>query len=1214
MPKALKAHPGERLDLVDYVQGANTYTQETQKFSTEREWLDRRSRILDGFRIRVEDQATYPGLITVFNGDALDRTGQLINNEELVNDARSLTLLGANLTFYVEIEFTDVESDTDARYFWDPTIPNTPPEPDGSEFSINVATRLTPDWRVVTPVSTTGFQQTSNPNSIRIPVGVFRTDGGNQIASGIDNPGLSLVRPASVLETDIAVGVSQIRVVDARIFPAVPFNITLDLGGAAPEARTVSAIDRDNGILTLGVATGFVHSAGAIVRVTSANFDIVQQRTDPNFPAFDPAAVFPNHPDPTQRMWQGDEVRGSALIQSKETFGARDDLNVRSLKDEIDYLAAQIREMKFGHPRPEVKSAAPPLSFAGRPRYFDPAGSIQGAKSNTVSIGNGTTTFGDFNGSDENVFIAAIGALPATGGVVYVKSATYGFNNTVFIGKPVTFVGEGLTATTIINNVVAGPAFSTSSQVSFHNLKLSRTTGLGVAVDITASTFLDFTDCQVETGLRINGSVNVGIRAYKTLFIANTAVPVVTETGGGTLIQSEFRDCYLVTTSIAISCPVNNVLISNCYILAASLFLTGGASDDIQKLKVENSQILVTSVLFASVATQVVVDVLFVNNQVTVSNLAAANAVFAISSTVASQNFRVINNKFVISATTSTSASPAFVVAAFASTSAALLCFERNAVVCPSGGYIVGLGFDLVSTNTPVIIAGNTFVNNAEMVRLGSALNQMTSGEYQVVDNSHDNAGNTDAAYGVRLFDKPAVSFVRVARNSFLNYDNAGSGNRYGVDCTWDSAATTTAAPQIVVEHNYFDNFAGTGVAAAVFFDAIATTPGGGMVKVLGNRICRITSDGGAYAAGVYLAPVSGAQISFQVADNNIFYIGSGSLPYPDNAYGVYCGGINLLEVDNNSIHRVSTANAAGEAVSIYLNACGSTSVSRSQAVVSNNSCGWATGNSAPVFPAGGRLIHVEGNSYFIKIIGNACSQRGTISASGSRGITVNTDQCRGLTISNNSVLSTTDTASYGIEIVRATSTAALIQDVLVSDNFVEVAGSAAATAISAIVGGNSSGIVIDGNVIREINLVGSRVGIYVQGHNNPTKTRSVVVRNNTLIGIKAGGPVNARIGVYVSDCEYSTISGNHIDWLESGVARGNGIYLNDSLADTWNQFSVVGNFITPDGNVATNEIELDNAAMLYGILDSNVVGNGLVPGTITPPSLDWTYGTNKIS
>src|SRR5690606_2302220 len=117
MPKRLKVHPGERIDLVDYVHGANEYTQESQKFLLERELLDRRSRILDGFRVRVEDQTANPGLITIFNGNAVDRDGQLINNEQTPNDSRSITLLGANLNFYVEIEFIENPSDTDARFF-----------------------------------------------------------------------------------------------------------------------------------------------------------------------------------------------------------------------------------------------------------------------------------------------------------------------------------------------------------------------------------------------------------------------------------------------------------------------------------------------------------------------------------------------------------------------------------------------------------------------------------------------------------------------------------------------------------------------------------------------------------------------------------------------------------------------------------------------------------------------------------------------------------------------------------------------------------------------------------------------------------------------------------------------------------------------------------------------------------------------------------------
>ncbi|NJL55183.1 hypothetical protein HC928_08335 [bacterium] len=448
MPDSLKVHSGERVDLVDYVQGSNTYTKEVNKFAFERAWLDRRSRIIEGFRVRVEDQTSFPGMITVFNGNAVDRQGQLVNNETTVEDSRSVTLLGTGLNFYVEIEFVENESNTDARFFWDPTVANTPPEPDGSEFGLNVATRLTPDWRVVTPVSTTGFQQTTNPNSLRIPVGVFRTDGSNRVSTGATNPGLVLVRPASVLESDTIVGATQVRVVDARLFPAVPFTVDVDFGATGVESRTVTAVDRVNGLLTVSVALANAHSSGAIIRTTSGAAELVQQKDDPSDPALDSLLATPGHPDFAQRMWQANEVRGSGLISSKEAFGDRDDLNLRALKDYVDYMAAQIRELKFGSPRPEVTNSAPPLAFGARPRYFDPAGGVQGARSNSVSIGNGTTSFGDFNGTDGAALLtSAIAALPAAGGTIFVKAGTYTFTTAVTLSKTVRIVGEGVAST-----------------------------------------------------------------------------------------------------------------------------------------------------------------------------------------------------------------------------------------------------------------------------------------------------------------------------------------------------------------------------------------------------------------------------------------------------------------------------------------------------------------------------------------------------------------------------------------------------------------------------------------------------------------------------------------------------------------------------------------------------------------------------------------------
>ena len=112
-------------------------------------------------------------------------------------------------------------------------------------------------------------------------------------------------------------------------------------------------------------------------------------------------------------------------------------LNARSLKDYVDFVAAQVRELKFGSAVPSVVSSSPPSAFAAAPRYFDRVGSVAGSRNATVSIGNGTTSFGDFNGTDEVPFIAAIAALPATGGSIHVKAGTYTFANQLSIAtKP----------------------------------------------------------------------------------------------------------------------------------------------------------------------------------------------------------------------------------------------------------------------------------------------------------------------------------------------------------------------------------------------------------------------------------------------------------------------------------------------------------------------------------------------------------------------------------------------------------------------------------------------------------------------------------------------------------------------------------------------------------------------------------------------------------
>src|SRR5690606_17595041 len=126
-------------------------------------------------------------------------------------------------------------------------------------------------------------------------------------------------------------------------------------------------------------------------------------------------------------------------------------------------------------------SAAPPNSFANKPRYFDPAGSVQGARSNTVSIGNGSTSFGDFNGTDATVFIDAINALPSGGGTIFVKEGTYQIDAQVEVTKDVTIVGESK-STVVLSVADIGPVAGFEVSSASGSLSL-----LNVTVQTTSS-------------------------------------------------------------------------------------------------------------------------------------------------------------------------------------------------------------------------------------------------------------------------------------------------------------------------------------------------------------------------------------------------------------------------------------------------------------------------------------------------------------------------------------------------------------------------------------------------------------------------------------------------------------------------------------------------------------------------------------------------------
>lgn len=435
MPKTLKIHPNERVDLDDFERAANTYTAEGDAFFVERMLLAKRARLVEGFRIEVSDQTTNPGEITIYNGHGYDSSGYPVHNEDQANDSRTVTLTGASQTFYVEIEFHSELADPDARAFWDPVYDNASPDPDGREFDATVPTRSAPNWRVVTPVSTSGFEVVSTPTSRKIPLAVLKTN----VSNAINNPGLVYVTAASVLEEDVALGASAIRALNSRLLPDTGGSIIVGAGGSTPQTVTVSTNDFATGVVTFAPVLTNDHLAGAIVRVAgTARF--LQENTEPVDVAVSTSAT---QPDAQRRFFQGDEIRGSAIAASKEVVDGRGDLNIENFKDYVDFVAAHFHDLRFGTLRSGELLTDVPTAFDEDQRYFASAGGVMGARSATFTIGDGVNSWGDFNGDTEAPFIAAVAAMPTNGGVIFVKRGTYTFSNVVTVTKNILFVGEG---------------------------------------------------------------------------------------------------------------------------------------------------------------------------------------------------------------------------------------------------------------------------------------------------------------------------------------------------------------------------------------------------------------------------------------------------------------------------------------------------------------------------------------------------------------------------------------------------------------------------------------------------------------------------------------------------------------------------------------------------------------------------------------------------
>ena len=245
MPKELNVSPNQRIDLEDFEYGTRTFTIDSLRAHVTRLMAGgyRGGFVLEGFRVEISSTLT-DMFVNVTNGIALDRTGRLVTFEEgdyFLNNplaTKNINLLEASPTNYLMIEYTLANVDPQERAFWDPTYPAAPvtdsggdtvPMPKGKEFDLSVVTRKAQSWTPV--ISSTGFEDATDPNKIRIPVAIIPIDTGGpsvNLVNGTDTkyPTTSIAeKPRSRQETApwTPLPIQYIQCADTRMFASTGF-------------------------------------------------------------------------------------------------------------------------------------------------------------------------------------------------------------------------------------------------------------------------------------------------------------------------------------------------------------------------------------------------------------------------------------------------------------------------------------------------------------------------------------------------------------------------------------------------------------------------------------------------------------------------------------------------------------------------------------------------------------------------------------------------------------------------------------------------------------------------------------------------------------------------------------------------------------------------------------------------------------------------------
>jgi hypothetical protein len=1205
MPKKVEWSSSERVDESDLTYGTSTYAHTLSAFDNKNILNGNLAQFLTGFHIQLIDQVANPGQIAIYNGKFINSQGALVTNEDAVNASQTITLSGTTQTFYLEVQLTETLSDVDDRAIWDPTVDNGVGTLPGKEFVDSLSTRITQSWSVVAPVSTTSFELTSNPNSLKIPLAIIKTDSLGRITSSV-NTGLFTSLPGAYNTETVNVSDNKIIATDLTTFLGTG-SITIT-DGVNTETKTISSIDRAN--YTITVTSPFINSyaQGSRVEEISTNRFFIRERRTSDLSGMTGGTS--THPDKKRKLFSGDEGRGKALLKSVGSSLNRDDLSIRNTSDQTDYIASIIREMKFGNPG--IGNVNPSQTFPatqfGNLRYYDFAGSIMGAKEATFTIGDGTNSLGDFNGTSHQPFVDAINAAILTGQnavKLVVKPGNYSFTSTVSATIGVLIEGavspySSFDYVEISNNTNTNTLFSTSNTYfGLKNIRLTTTVAGCQFVSFTNTVasilYYDMIDCA--------GSVSGRI-------VSNSGANMLKVNISTCAISSSIINDYFIATPVSgvLSGSISNTTLAHTNSSATSSMIFGTV---ITALKIDNCQFSYAGTANILSCNSANTDYSVTNNTLiyTGTGSTSVNNGYCI-------NLGALSLRAIISSNRMYCSNPSNYVKFIYMSEASRVSISDNSLfnVGASGGlgasnpryiYLTSNITDVSITNNTMNITSNAATSNDTCAAIGIVSAAVFG--LNIVGNNISVDRDASCVYGTSC----QYNTVNLHNNMFAGGTSAGNFNE-SVEPSGPQLAA--AFPCINVTDNTYNGKAGPTHAFHTGF-LFNRMRGYTNLNITGNTIENLLGDeasgirladyqlgGLSSSAGIPVAVISGNKISrlaglvyangitcvnsfsrIQFTDNKITFVGA------PEAYGIFVDAAQEVHANSNTISYVLGTTSGGSITGIRAGVCTL----------------FAEGNRLDSIGSGGTIT--TGTVYGIRCISIPCniSNNGIYSLYTSNTLTNSAaikleGQCNNSVIANNNLVSS---GMFGIYLVNTSAT--FCRGLIIKGNVIDCF--ADATLGIVLSGATSSdalySITIDSNIVRNYNAGVNSAGIYVNRGKVLTISNNVVEESLT---VPAGQLHNA---VSLFTCEHFVISGNSFTgYTAANSAFRNAIQLNTSCT----HFSITGNTCiwsndtttggaemslnnSTFGNISGNFIQgSTNAGVRYGIAANNAAGVGI--------------------